>query len=142
MKKVILIALVTVLAFSYGCKKDSSDSRDQYVGTWKGTMTVIIPGLSINASSDGVNTYSKSTLNSNKVIITSGTDIENVTVNGNSYVYDQYTVVDNSTGNTITYVINGNGTISGNTIVEIGTLTVSANGGSYPGSWTSTMNRQ
>jgi hypothetical protein len=63
-------------------------------------------------------------------------------VNGNSYKYDEYTVSTAIGDITISMKFNGTGNLSGNVISESGTVNYTLAGVSYPGTWSSTLNKQ
>lgn len=147
MRKLLIIAIVAVVAMGGGCKKDKAadpvvDVRDKYVGVWKGNQTIIVTDLDINDQSEGTNTISKSSANTNRLLITNGTDVMNANISGNTYVYEQWTVIDNSGGSTWTIIYNGSGTVSGNTLTESGTISISFDGETHTGTWSCSMTKQ
>ncbi|MGK0639731.1 hypothetical protein [Schleiferia thermophila] len=97
MKTMRLLAILCLLTLAFTqCKKDDAsgaDQRDKFVGTWKGTSTIVIPDLMLNQSESVTYNISKSTVNSNQIIITSPGSSEQLkaNVNGNVYTYDDFT---------------------------------------------------
>ena len=133
--------LVLGVAFS-SCKKDTPvvDVRDKFVGTWNGTQNITIPDLSINSSDFYSEVYSKSTSNTNQIIINSD---QTASVNGNSYTYNQFTeTTTDPTYGTIVFIFNGIGTINGTNIIESGTVSTIIQGQSYNGTWSGNLVKQ
>jgi len=150
MKKVsfsfLIMLLASVALLFNSCKKDEAvvDARDKYVGTWKGTTTIIVSSLDMNETSATTQTVTKSTTNSSQISFTElgSTDPSKANVNGNSYIYEDETYTENSNGITMTIKMTGGGSINGNVITESGSVTISASGKSYTGTWTGTLNKQ
>lgn len=148
MKTIRLLAILWLLTHAFTqCKKDDasgSDQRDKFVGTWKGTSTMVIPDLMLNQSESVTYNISKSTVNSNQIIITSPGSSEQLkaNVNGNVYTYDDFTYTETDQGMTVVITFKGGGSINGNLINEQGTLKLSVNGMTYNGTWSSTLNKQ
>ena len=142
-KNAISILLILGVILFSSCKKDTpaaTDARDKFVGTWSGTQRIVIPGLGIDNSSTVSEPYTKSTTNSNQIII-DGTETANV--NGNSYTYNEFTITDTDpTLGTIVMIVNGTGTINGSNIVESGTLSTVIQGQTYNGTWSGNLVKQ
>lgn len=119
-KNLLFLLLVLGVTFS-SCKKDTpvvTDNRDKFVGTWNGTTNAYEAGVLFYT---GASTYTiiKDANNSNRILINDAANgIVNVpaTVNGSSYSISNYTVSDGSSS----YVVNGTGSLNGNSIVENG----------------------
>ena len=134
----LLITLIT------SCKKEETDDRDKFIGTWKGTVNMTVSGLGINSSDPSTQIITKGTVNPKQIIFTEvGETVGSIAnVNGNAYTYDEYTYTETVQGQTVSMKFNGNGSINGNAITESGTLKVYLLGQEYPGSWSSTLNKQ
>lgn len=143
MKKNLFALLLLVGVVLSSCSKDTpavTDARDKFVGTWSGTQRIIIPDLGLDNSDNVSEVHTKSTSNSNQIII-DGSQTANV--NGNSYTYNQFTVTENDpTLGTIMLIFNGNGTINGSNIIESGTLSTVIQGQTYNGTWSSNLVKQ
>ena len=141
--KMFLGTLLLVSLF-ISCKKEATDNRPQFVGTWNGTNSMIVSGLNSNTSNAVSITIAEGTGNSNQIILTQtgSTVARTAVVNGNSYKYDEYTGTTSLGDLTISMKINGTGTLNGNVISESGTVTITVAGVDYPGTWSSTLNKQ
>ena len=144
MKKILTATLLFAgILFISSCKKDTpaaTDARDKFVGTWAGTQRILIPGLGVDYSDNVSEPFTKSSSNSNQIII-DGTQTANV--NGNSYTYDQFTITDTDpTLGTIVMIVNGTGTINGSNIIESGTLSTVIQGQTYNGTWSGNLVKQ
>jgi hypothetical protein len=120
-KNLLFLLLVLGVTFS-SCKKDDpvvvTDARDKFVGTWSGTTNLYEAGVLVGSGPSNYS-ISKDANNSNKILITDAANgIINcpASVNGNSYSILNFTTsyVNSS------YVVNGTGTINGNSIIENG----------------------
>jgi hypothetical protein len=119
-KNLLFLLLVLGVTFS-SCKKDTpvvTDNRDKFVGTWNGTTNVYEFGA-LYYSGGSTYTIIKDANNSNRILINDAANgIVNLpaTVNGNTYSISNFTSSDGS----FSYVVNGTGALSGNTIIENG----------------------
>lgn len=132
----LLITLIT------SCKKEETDDRDKYIGTWKGTVNMTVSGLGINSSDPSTQIITKGTVNPKQIIFTEAGQTSTANVNGNAYTYDEYTQTETVEGQTVSVKVTGNGSINGNVLTESGTIKVYLLGQEYPGSWSSTLNKQ
>jgi hypothetical protein len=139
-----LQTLIFAALFFVSCKKDDApttpvDARDKFVGTWIGTYRTQFPALSIDETTNDTTTIIKSTTNASQILV----DDLVANVNGNSYTYVQYTeTFEDPTIGTVVYTMNGNGTLTGSNLVQSGTLSLVAQGTTYPGSWSSNLVKQ
>ena len=123
MKKNLLFLLLVLGVTLSSCKKDTpvvTDARDKFVGTWNGTTNVYEAGALLGS---GPSSYSisKDANNSSRILINDAANgIVNcpATVNGSSYTISNYSSSDGSSS----YVVNGTGSLNGNTIVENGSI--------------------
>lgn len=144
MKKYLTLSVILtfVLIVGSSCKKESApvDARDKFVGTWKGTVTLKIPSLSIDQSESTTQAISKSSSTQNQIVFDGSAK---ASVNGNGYTYNEWTetVTDPSVG-TIIFIFNGTGSISGSVITESGTVKTTILGTTYSGTWSSILNKQ
>jgi hypothetical protein len=122
MKKNLFALLLLVGVVLTSCSKDTpavTDARDKFVGTWSGNSNFYESGTFAFNSTYSY-TITKDAISSNKIIIN---DISNgiincrATVNGSSYTISNYSDSDGS----YSFLLNGNGTLIGNSIVENGT---------------------
>jgi hypothetical protein len=132
----LLITLIT------SCKKEETDDRDKFIGTWKGTVNMTVSGLGINSSDPSTQIITKGTVNPKQIIFTEAGQTSTANVNGNAYTYDEYTQTETVQGQTVSVKVTGNGSINGNVLTESGTIKVYLLGQEYPGSWSSTLNKQ
>ena len=132
----LLITLIT------SCKKEVTDDRDKFIGTWKGTVNMTVSGLGINSSDPSTQIVTKGTVNLKQIIFTEAGQTSTANVNGNAYTYDEYTQTETVEGKTVSVKVTGNGSINGNVLTESGTIKVYVLGQEYPGSWSSTLNKQ
>lgn len=144
MKNLVYSSLLIALLFVSSCsKKDDVDPRDQYVGTYKCTQTMIIASIGYNETETFTQVITKSTTNSNQILFHNPedyTDTWPANVNGNSYTYEEMKDVDDD-GSIFTQT--GSGSINGNVITEQGTSKVSyPNGQVLSGTWSNIMNKQ
>jgi hypothetical protein len=119
MKKNLFALLLLVGVVFASCKKDTpavTDARDKFVGTWNGTSNTYEAGALISTDPTTY-TITKDANNSNKILISTGGVSVPATVNGSSYTISNLTLSDGS----FSYLINGNGTLNGNSITENGT---------------------
>lgn len=144
MQKVLLITILALLAVISSCKKDETiDPRIAFVGTWAGSQSISITSLGLSDQADYAQTVSLSADDPKRILITSDGQIQKATVNGSTYTYDKYSYTsDDGSGNTMTIEMQGSGTISGNKIIETGTLKLYYLGAEYPGNWTGTITKQ
>jgi len=140
--------LVTLLFLSImvlsSCEKEPTDERDKFVGTWKGTENLTIPSLSLSLSDQVTYIILKSDSDTKQIIFLDEGAASDMTanVNGNAYTYDEYTETGTYEGETVSLKLNGGGSINGNVITELGTLIFYILGEEYPGTWSSTLNKQ
>lgn len=140
MKNLTILGLCALTIFS-ACKKKTEepvDARDQYLGTWEGTMTTTVLDLSILNVETDKEVITKTANTTNKITLTDASDATErmtATVNGNSIIFEQGTRIYHGDGYTATLTINGTGTISGKALSATGTLKVTKNGSTYDGSW-------
>jgi hypothetical protein len=141
--KLILGTFLLLATLSISCKKESTDTRPQFVGTWTGTVSMIVPGLNPSNKAESL-TITTGTGNSNQLVITQvGSTVAMTAVtNGNTYKYDEYTQSASLGDVTVSMKFNGTGTLNGNVLSESGTVTFTMSGVSYPGTWSSTLNKQ
>lgn len=132
----LLITLIT------SCKKEETDDRDKFIGTWNGTVNMIVSGLGINSSDPSTQIITKGTVNPKQIIFTEAGQTSTANINGNAYTYDEYTQTETVEGQTVSVKVTGNGSINGNVLTESGTIKVYLLGQEYPGSWSSTLNKQ
>jgi len=143
MKK-LLLALVTATVIITSCKKDEeqADTTAQFVGTYNSTLTIKVPALLWDQSYPHTYTFAKSA-DAGKLIITDETGgTMTATVSGNTYTYDKKTITGTSGGVTSTFEITGTGSISGNTVTELGAYNITSEGKTYPGTWSCTHTRK
>jgi len=116
----LLIVLIT------SCKKEETDDRDKFIGTWKGTVNVTVSGMGVNSSDPSTQIITKGTVNPKQIIFTEVGETVGATanVNGNAYTYDEYTYTETVQGQTVSMKFTGNGSINGNVITESGTVKV------------------
>ncbi len=127
----ILLGLTTVFS---GCKKESTttDPRDKFVGTYSGNLTLVIPDVSANNTSQSTFDISKNTSNSSQIYV----DGKVANVNDNSFTYSNVTeTVDDPNLGTVVMTLTGIGTLNGSSLTESGTATFVIQGTSYPGTW-------
>lgn len=132
----LLITLIT------SCKKEETDDRDKFIGTWKGTVNMTVTGLGIDSSDPSTQIITKGTVNPNQIIFSESGETTTANVNGNSYTYDDYTVTETIEGQTVSMKVTGNGSINGNVLTESGTIKFYLLGQEFPGSWSCTLNKQ
>src|SRR5450759_1000748 len=132
----LLITLIT------SCKKEETDDRDKFIGTWKGTVNMTVSGLSINSSDPSTQIITKGIVNPKQIIFAEAGQTSTANVNGNAYTYDEYTQTETVEGQTVSVKVTGNGSINGNVLTESGTIKVYVLGQEYPGSWSSTLKKQ
>jgi hypothetical protein len=130
--------LITLIS----CSKEETDDRDKFVGNWKGTVTMIVPGMSINSSDASIQVVSKGTANPKQIIFSEAGESTTANVNGNGYTYDESIQTGTIEGETVSIKVNGTGSINGNVITESGTIKIYVLGQEFSGSWSSTLNKQ
>ena len=140
----LLLSTLLLVTLLISCKKEATDPRPQFVGTWTGTISLVVPGLNSNTSKAESVTISTGTGNSNQIIIMQAGSTITMTavVNGNSYKYDEYTLSSSIGDISVSIKFNGTGTLTGGVISETGTITYTLAGVAYPGTWSSTLNKQ
>ena len=140
----LLFAAIMVVSVIASCKKETTDDRAKFIGTWSGTINLIIPDLSLNGNKAELLTISAGTASSNQIILTQtgSTIVPTGNVSGNSYTYNEYTSTAISNGITITSKFNGTGTLTGNTITESGTIVYTIGTATYSGTWSSSLTKQ
>lgn len=131
----LFISLIT------SCKKEEVDERDRFIGNWKGTVNMTVSGLGINTSDASTQVVTKG-IGNKQIIFTESGESTTANVNGNAYTYDEYTQTETIEGETVSIKVTGNGSINGNVLTESGTIKVYLLGQEYPGSWSSTLNKQ
>lgn len=139
--KLFISALLLITLIS-SCKKEETDDRDKFIGTWKGTVSMTVSGFDINSSDASTQIITKGSVNPNQIIFTEAGETVTANVNGNGYTYDEYTQTGTIEGTTVSVKVTGNGSINGNVITESGTIKVYLLGQEYPGSWSSILNKQ
>jgi hypothetical protein len=133
----MIIATLFLITLSTSCKKEETDDRDKFIGTWFGDIDMDIPGLKINSAIPSTQIITKGTVNPKQIIITEAGDTSTAIVNNKTYTYDEYTQTESIEGQTISMKVTGNGSIYNNVnvITEIGTIRVYSLGQEYPGTW-------
>ena len=119
MKKNLFALLLLVGVVLSSCSKDTptvTDARDKFVGTWNGTSNTYEAGALISTNPTTY-TITKDANISSKILINEGGVTIQATVNGNSYTISNVTLSDGSSS----FLINGNGTLNGNSMIENGT---------------------
>ena len=133
------------LGFISGCKNKISDSRDQFVGTWKEAVTLSIPELSINEIVSKTETVTKTERRSNKITLadlSNPADVKHAVVNGHSIVFDELKRKKAKDGRIIVLRFNGKGKLKGASLTVIGTVRASSEGKVAHGTWTMTGFKQ
>jgi hypothetical protein len=140
----LFIGGILLISLVISCTKEKTDDRDKFIGSWAGTINLVVPGLSSNTSNAESLVITKGTASDNQIILTQtgSTMVPTGKVSGNTYTYDEYNVTSSYSGITITAKFNGTGTISGNAITESGTIVYNMGGIVYPGTWSSTLTKQ
>ena len=135
---ILLVSLIT------SCKKDTTNVRDKFLGTWTGTINLIIPALGTNGGKVEILTITAGTASASQIILTQtgSTVVPTGNVSGSTYTYDEYSSTAVSNGVTITSKFDGTGTINGNTITESGTIVYIIGTATYPGTWSSSLSKQ
>jgi hypothetical protein len=133
-----LVALIT------SCKKNTTDDSDKFIGTWTGTIHLIVPGMNANTSKAESLTITIGSASASQIILTQAGSIIVPTgkVSGGSYTYDEYTTTATEQGVTVSAKLNGTGSLSGNVITETGTIVYTMQGIVYPGTWSSSLTKQ
>jgi|WetSurMetagenome_2_1015567.scaffolds.fasta_scaffold337275_2 hypothetical protein len=135
-KAILYVLLLSVISLN-SCKKESSDQRDKFVGTWTGNLYFSRIGQEFSVTE----IISKSATNSAQIIFTeqgSSSAPLIATINGDSYIYQNYTTSIGVSGN---YA--GGGSINGNVLTESGTIT--SDGSPFQGNlgtWGRILNKQ
>jgi hypothetical protein len=142
MKNLNLLIGALLLITLISCKKDDTDDRDKFVGTWKGTGNITVSGMGINISDATTQVITKGTSNPDQIIFTESGVSTTANVNGNAYTYDDYTQTETIEGETVSIKFTGQGSINGNVITETGTIKIYMLGQEFPGTWSSTLNKQ
>jgi hypothetical protein len=139
----IAIFAVLIISSIISCKKDTTDERDKFIGTWIGIINSIVPGMGSNTSKLETLTITKGTA-SNEINLTQtgSTLILTANVSSSNYTYVEYTQSATGGGITVSTTYDGTGTLNGFTITESGTLTYTIAGTPYPGTWSSTLDKQ
>lgn len=121
------------------CSKSETDSRDNFLGTWKGTRNIKFPTLGIDDTESATQTITKSASSSNQISI----DGTLATVNGNTYTFATFSEsFDDATLGTVTATFEGNGVLSGTSVAESGTVKMVILGVTYNGTWSSSLTKQ
>src|SRR6218665_372669 len=133
---------ITLLLFSFAfcllmaCskkEKEAPDTREQFLGTWKGVATIKVEAIgSTQEKNDSVtivvtkkaNTSDKLTLASAPAKGTSIGSLDNATatVNGNALTLDEVKKNADIYNQTIAITMNGTGAVNGNTMTLSGTM--------------------
>lgn len=134
--------MLLFLSITFACSKKETpppDPRDAFIGNYKGTLTLRVPALSSNQTSQ-ISSYpiTKVSSSTNQVLVNDRT----ATVNGNSYTYNQFSGAVNTTAGTVVAIFNGNGTLNGTNLNESGTFTMVVQGVSYSGTWSTSLVKQ
>jgi len=139
----IIICAFLLVSSTISCNKKANDERNQFIGTWTGTINSVVPGLDSNTTKAESLIITKGNKN-NQILLsqTGSTIIPTANVSGNTYTYVEYTSSSTSQNITVSMTIDGTGTLNGNIINESGTLTYVISGQSYPGTWTSILVKQ
>jgi archaellin len=124
------------------CKKDEGIDRDQFIGTWKGTLNYSIPSYGTFIPRDLTITITSGS-GSNNINISQAYVTTSLTavVSGNTYTYNEYTITSTS-GDGQTMVYNGQGSMSNNTLIENGTVVLKSGVNTYPGTWNTVLTKQ
>lgn len=144
MKKSLLF-LSAIMVLMTSCKKDEEkkvDDRDQFVGTYFGSLTINVPAMESTDTLNGVIIIIAKSSEASKIVISDGTEIRKAVVSGNKYEYEKFTKTVIVEGTTITMELTGSGTIKNGKITESGPMTISFLSASYPGTWTSSFTKQ
>lgn len=131
-KNLFFVMLIMVVLIA-SCTKEETDDRDKFIGTWKGTVNLIIPGIG-NSSSSSTYIITKGT-NLRQIIFTESEGTSTANVNGNEFNYDETTQSETIEGQTYFVKIDGSGYINGDVIKESGIFTIYLLGLEYPGTW-------
>ena len=140
----LLFSAILLVALVASCKKDTTDDRAQFLGTWTGTINSIVPDLSSNTSKAETLTITAGTASSSQIILTQtgSTVILTGNVSGNKYTYIEYTSIGTTNGIAVSIKQNGTGTLNGNIITESGTLVYTIGTAVYQGTWSSSLTKQ
>ena len=146
MSRYFIVALFS-LTILFSCNKASTttDPRNQFVGTWKGTENFTISSL-LDSSFSTTKVITKSTTDSSQIIIVDSADVaapQTATVNGNSYTYKNFTETTTMQGKIVTINLGGSGIINGNKLTESGTISTVVPGTSLSlgGTWSSSLSK-
>jgi hypothetical protein len=133
----IFIATLFLITLSISCKKEETDDRDIFIGTWHGVIDMDIPELHINSATQSTQIITKGS-DSKQIIITEAGETSTASVNGKTYTYDEYTRMEKIGDQTTSMKVTGSGSINNNinVVTEIGTVKVISLGQEYPGTWT------
>lgn len=144
MKPLTLLALGAFFIIFSACqqKTEDTDAREQYLGTWTGTVTIIVPSQSINRTDVDKEVVTKTANRRNKITLTSQPDTTGyitTTVNGSSITFDPVAVEDGIENG----IRGGTGTINGKTLTASGTLKyLSREGTPHDGTWSATWSKE
>lgn len=147
MKQLIFLTLCATLTLFSACKKNDAevDARDQFLGTWKGTLIPII-GQDVYAF-ERLLLIKKTDNSSNKITLTDLNDKTEITgtVNGKTVTLDQWVEKredKNSSKYTFTYS-SGTGNVCGTSLAATGTLSLSIDGvDKGKGTWSCVWTKQ
>jgi hypothetical protein len=118
-KNLFALLLLVGVVFASCSKETPVDARDKFVGTWTGSSNAYEMGTLVYTGSSTY-TITKVASSTNKIYIN---DIANgvincpATVNGSTYTISNFTISDGD----YSFLVNGNGTLNGNSINESGT---------------------
>ena len=139
----LFFAAILLISLIASCKKDTND-RDKFIGTWTGTIHLIVSGMNANTSKAESLTITIGGGSASQIILTQAgsTIVPTGKVSGSSYTYDEYTTTATEQGVTVSAKLNGTGSLSGNVITETGTIIYTIQGVVYPGTWSSSLTKQ
>lgn len=137
MKNLFLLLLIII-----SCTREPQDFRDKFTGTYRGTVTFDLPGWQHTKQN---NAYITKGIGETELAIQNlGISSYSIAVlNNNTYTYYPFQIgsTDNC-GVTSVAMYRGRGTFSGDSLCETGTITVSSNGVSETGGWTTRMKKE
>ena len=118
-------------------EKEAPDTREQFLGAWKGKMNAKLPLL--DTAKNVTMTVSKTANSSNKLNFTADQGLTfTATADGNNFTIDERTAKINYLGNDFPLALNGSGTVNGKTMTGSGTATYLT----YSGPWSMNLTKQ
>jgi len=140
----LLIGTLLLVVLMVSCKKDATDERDKFIGSYTGTFSLLGPALNSSSSVVQTLTIAKGSANISQITLThaGSTVIPTAAVSGSTYKYDEYTVTSTANNITVTMKLNGTGSLSGTSLAETGTIVYTLAGVDYPGTWSSALIKQ